>query len=264
MSFIFKRISRCISKRRAGVALLIGVAVFGIALAGEASAAPKAGKDRGKSAIAHAKNAERKGKVVYAPASPTTVVVPARSIEAASVPAPNGNGNGKATGKPCAGCVGNANSKTPPGQKADGSDKNKGHRCDANNGIGKGTPAHKGCAVATVAKPTAAVKVTEVAAAPAPAAPVADAAPAQVSDAQAQQPAMVEVKDAQLAKTGKEITLPLIAGILLTLVGLGAVVALHNTRINWLHRRMKGAHLATYGPPAPVVTKPDSETVVTD
>ena len=57
----------------------------------------------------------------------------------------NGSGTGKATGKPCAGCVGKADNKNPKGQMPNGSDKNAGYECDRNNGIGKGNPAHTSC-----------------------------------------------------------------------------------------------------------------------
>ncbi len=57
----------------------------------------------------------------------------------------NGNGNGKATGKPCAGCVGKADNKNPKGQYPNGSDHNAGYECDTNHGIGRGNPAHTGC-----------------------------------------------------------------------------------------------------------------------
>jgi hypothetical protein len=60
-------------------------------------------------------------------------------------PSLNGNGNGQATGKPCAGCVGKADNKNPPGQQPNGSDHNAGYECDRNNGIGKSNPAHTGC-----------------------------------------------------------------------------------------------------------------------
>ena len=60
-------------------------------------------------------------------------------------PSLNGNGGGKATGKPCAGCVGKADNKNPKGQYPNGSDHNKGYECDGNNGIGKTNPAHTGC-----------------------------------------------------------------------------------------------------------------------
>ena len=67
----------------------------------------------------------------------------------------NGGGNGEAGGKPCAGCVGNADDKNPPGQYPSGpGDHNNGYECDqkgrseneGNNGIGFGNPAHSGCA----------------------------------------------------------------------------------------------------------------------
>lgn len=60
------------------------------------------------------------------------------------------SGNGKSTdnngNRPCAGCVGNADYKNPPGQLPDGSDDNRGYECDENEGIGKMNPAHSGCA----------------------------------------------------------------------------------------------------------------------
>jgi hypothetical protein len=58
----------------------------------------------------------------------------------------NGVGDGAATGKPCAGCVGNADDKNPPGQAPGGSDHNAGYECDRNEGVGKENPAHTGCA----------------------------------------------------------------------------------------------------------------------
>ena len=66
-------------------------------------------------------------------------------------------GPGQQTGKPCAGCVGNADDKNPPGQFPDGSDANSGYECDGrdrkmvgqngngNHGIGDENPAHTGC-----------------------------------------------------------------------------------------------------------------------
>ena len=67
-------------------------------------------------------------------------------------PSLNGNGGGQAVGKPCAGCVGNADDKNPQGQYPGGSDHNAGYECDRNHGIGRTNPAHTGCA-ATVAPP---------------------------------------------------------------------------------------------------------------
>ena len=72
------------------------------------------------------------------------------------------SGPGKQTGKPCAGCVGNADDKNPPGQFPDGSDHNSGYECDGrdrpadnqqgngNHGIGDENPAHTGCTPAPV------------------------------------------------------------------------------------------------------------------
>ncbi len=60
-------------------------------------------------------------------------------------PSLNGNGQGKAIGKPCAGCVGKADNKNPPGQMPNGRDHNAGYECDRNHGIGRTNPAHTGC-----------------------------------------------------------------------------------------------------------------------
>ena len=57
----------------------------------------------------------------------------------------NGNGSGNAGGRPCQGCVGNADNKNPKGQFPNGSDHNNGYECDGNNGIAKGNPAHTDC-----------------------------------------------------------------------------------------------------------------------
>jgi hypothetical protein len=62
-------------------------------------------------------------------------------------PSMNGNGNGNAVGKPCAGCVGAADNKNPPGQFPNGTDLNAGYECDTNHGIGRTNPAHTGCQV---------------------------------------------------------------------------------------------------------------------
>jgi hypothetical protein len=60
-------------------------------------------------------------------------------------PSMNGNGNGNAKGKPCAGCVGKADAKNPPGQMPNGNDPNAGYECDTNSGVGQTNPAHTGC-----------------------------------------------------------------------------------------------------------------------
>ena len=65
-------------------------------------------------------------------------------------PSENGNGGGKATGKPCAGCVGRADNKRPEGQlPTAATDGNRGYECDDNKGIGKGNPAHTSCRTTT-------------------------------------------------------------------------------------------------------------------
>lgn len=66
----------------------------------------------------------------------------------------NGNGNGSAVGKPCAGCVGKADNKNPAGQMPNGSDRNAGYECDRNHGIGRTNPAHTGCTTAPTATTT--------------------------------------------------------------------------------------------------------------
>src|SRR6266513_255286 len=61
----------------------------------------------------------------------------------------NGKGDGKAGGKPCAGCVRKADNKNPPGQLPGGSDSNAGYECDRNQGVGQGNPAHTSCTEST-------------------------------------------------------------------------------------------------------------------
>ena len=73
-------------------------------------------------------------------------------------PSENGNGTGDAVGKPCAGCVGNADDMNPGGQEpGPKNDENSGYECDpqgaedgGNAGVGVGNPAHTGCATPTV------------------------------------------------------------------------------------------------------------------
>jgi hypothetical protein len=62
----------------------------------------------------------------------------------AGSPSQNGTASG-GVGKPCAGCVGNADGKNPPGQQPGGSDHDAGYKCDRNQGIGQTNPAHSGC-----------------------------------------------------------------------------------------------------------------------
>jgi hypothetical protein len=61
------------------------------------------------------------------------------------LPSENGNEGGNATCKPCAGCVGKADNKNPPGQQPGPQDHNNGYECDGNHGIAKTNPAHTGC-----------------------------------------------------------------------------------------------------------------------
>ena len=65
-------------------------------------------------------------------------------------PSQNGNGDGNANGKPCAGCVGNADNKNPPGQMPNAEeDGDQGYECEpqpkGNDGVGVGNPAHSSC-----------------------------------------------------------------------------------------------------------------------
>ncbi len=63
-------------------------------------------------------------------------------------PSRNGNGKGKALGRPDAGSVGKADDKNPPGQYPNGfEDTNSGYECDDNSGVGRSNPAHSGCAL---------------------------------------------------------------------------------------------------------------------
>ena len=55
------------------------------------------------------------------------------------------SGSSVNAGKPCNGCVGNADDKTPPGQMKNDPDKNAGYECDRNKGVGRGNPAHTTC-----------------------------------------------------------------------------------------------------------------------
>ena len=81
-------------------------------------------------------------------------------------PSGNGTSTNKNGNRPCAGCVGKADYKNPPGQLPDGSDHNKGYECDENEGVGKMNPAHSGCAPGAVTPPTISVKPPNPKAAP--------------------------------------------------------------------------------------------------
>jgi hypothetical protein len=63
----------------------------------------------------------------------------------------NGRGTNGGDGRPCQGCVGNADNKNPPGQEPGPQDPNRGYECDQpgdtpNQGVAEGNPAHSGCA----------------------------------------------------------------------------------------------------------------------
>jgi hypothetical protein len=86
----------------------------------------------------HGENA----KVTFSPSANDSLL---HAGSCSGTPSQNGNGVGNARGKPCAGCVGNADDKNPPGQQPGGNDNNAGYECDRNRGVGKGNPAHSGC-----------------------------------------------------------------------------------------------------------------------
>ncbi|WP_052684366.1 hypothetical protein [Lentzea aerocolonigenes] len=129
-------------------------------------------------------------------------------------PSLNGNGGGEAAGKPCAGCVGKADNKNPPGQQPDGSDANAGYECDTNHGVGRSNPAHTGCRPGETPPETTPPAKTEV-----PQPPGGAAAP------QAPQ-AAAEVDE--LAFTGFDV-LPFALGGL-ALVGAGVVMTRRGRR----------------------------------
>lgn len=61
------------------------------------------------------------------------------------LPSGNGKSDNNNSSKPCAGCVGNADAKNPPGQYPNGGDPNAGYECDRNQGVGQTNPSHTGC-----------------------------------------------------------------------------------------------------------------------
>lgn len=140
-------------------------------------------------------------------------------------PSKNGNGGGDATGRPCAGCVGNADDKNPPGQYPNGSDHNNGYECDGNSGIGRGNPAHSGCttAPAPVVTPEKPAPVTVVPPAPVtPEVPAVPAAPAEVLGTRFERPGMAPVVEAAPAPAqvlGVRVERPVRAGSSLPMTG---------------------------------------------
>ena len=147
-------------------------------------------------------------------------------------PSLNGNGNGLAVGKPCAGCVGAADNKNPPGQFPDGSDPNAGYECDTNNGIGQTNPAHTGCqptpptppVPVTPAVPPTPVKPVAAPPAIAPAVPVAQL----VSNIPA--PGIPAVAQGALPFTGNELFVKLAVALLALSAG-GAMVFVGRRRM---------------------------------
>jgi hypothetical protein len=85
-------------------------------------------------------------------ANDTSATNPYRSTRDGA-PSLNGNGGGKQVGQPCAGCVGKADNKNPPGQAPNATDGNAGYECDRNHGIGRSNPAHTGCQITTTTVP---------------------------------------------------------------------------------------------------------------
>jgi LPXTG-motif cell wall-anchored protein len=140
---------------------LVGLAVSGPAMAGDnakvtapgQSATAKAGQANEKASAQSQKNTPPASGDLTAPQPAShadftghgaNVQGPYDSTRDGS-PSMNGNGNGTAVGKPCAGCVGKADNKNPPGQMSGGTDPNAGYECDSNHGVGRSNPAHTAC-----------------------------------------------------------------------------------------------------------------------
>jgi hypothetical protein len=66
-------------------------------------------------------------------------------VNGCGLPTGNGRSDSNNSSMPCAGCVGNADAKNPPGQYPNGGDPNAGYECDRNQGVGQTNPAHTGC-----------------------------------------------------------------------------------------------------------------------
>ena len=143
-------------------------------------------------------------------------------------PSENGNGDGAAIGKPCAGCVGKADNKNPQGQFPDGSDANKGYECDTNRGIGQTNPAHTGCVTASGGGTTVDGGGTQVLGAVFTAPVVASTAAAPPAGAVLSSAAVAPAAAAPLAATGAPLAL--VAALGIALVAIGALL------------RRKGAH----------------------
>lgn len=193
------------------------LAVCTFAVTGQASASEKQ-SDRGKhSAPGHLK------KDAKAPTA-TTVAPKSTTSTTSAKPAPNGSGEGKATGKPCAGCVGKADDKSPKGQAADGSDKNKGYECDKNNGIGKGNPAHSSCSPSVLSTDTKATTTTsKPAATTSTVAPSAKTAAPEVLSETVTQPAPEKLALTG-ASSGSSVTLAIALLLFGSLLALAATI----------------------------------------
>ncbi|GAA4444435.1 hypothetical protein GCM10023148_51390 [Actinokineospora soli] len=151
-------------------------------------------------------------------------------------PSGNGSGTGKSVGKPCAGCVGKADNKNPPGQLPGPQDGNAGYECDRNHGIGRSNPAHTGCTSTTgpttpptttpttttgsttTTEPTVTTSTTTVSS------PGSSTPPAGSPGAPAGRPAPTGA----LADTGVDAGLPLVLGALL--LGLGVLLSVVGRR----------------------------------
>lgn len=137
-------------------------------------------------------------------------------------PSGNGNGGGEAVGKPCAGCVGKADNKNPPGQLPGGSDANAGYECDTNHGVGRTNPAHTGCKPGETPPSTSSSTPPPSTSTETPPPPPGGGAP----QAPAQTAAAVE----ELAFTGFDV-LPLgLGGLALVGAGGAAVVMVRRSR----------------------------------
>jgi hypothetical protein len=119
--------------RKGAVALVIGLPIMSLGLAGPAFASSGTPNE-----CTATHNSDTGNGANTSPGPYTNTCEPEHAAN-------NGNGNGNATGKPDAGTVGNADDKQPPGQFPDGSDHNNGYECDGNSGIARENPAHTGC-----------------------------------------------------------------------------------------------------------------------
>ena len=152
-------------------------------------------------------------------------------------PAGNGNGKGKAVGKPCAGCVGNADNKNPKGQLPGGSDGNNGYECDGNHGIGRTNPAHTGCTVppVTPTPPVSTPPVSTPPVTPTLAPPVSSSHGVEPTTATRTLDPRPAAHHATLAFTGADLSRDLGVGSILLGAGLG-LIALGRRRGGAAHR----------------------------